>query len=294
MHKQDAKPFYVYIIRDPRPRKANVPIYVGKGKGKRAFQHFSPSRNVGSALNRIIAKCRAISLKPPIKIIRRFAKEKDAFKLEIALIAKYGRRDLGTGTLCNLTDGGDGAAGWIPPKNWRANTSARIKALHEAKPEWRDQITTGWHKWWANPKTQKRHSKRMREEMRKPERIEQISALGKTLGADPKIRLQRQAIMRKLNSDPELIQLKRARLSKIARNPIFQRLLHKKHRVWIDKPETRLKLRDNYKKNKKAILKAVNDYWSDPKNRAKQAERMRKKNADPKFQALARAGRNMT
>jgi ferredoxin-NADP reductase len=39
-----------------------------------------------------------------------FAKEK-----EKELIALYGRLNLGTGTLCNLTDGGDGICGWKAP-----------------------------------------------------------------------------------------------------------------------------------------------------------------------------------
>lgn len=47
-----------------------------------------------------------------------FAKEK-----EKEFIALYGRLDLGTGTLCNLTDGGDGINGWKAP----AETIERMK-----------------------------------------------------------------------------------------------------------------------------------------------------------------------
>jgi len=44
---------------------------------------------------------------------------KDAIKIEIELIAKYGRRDLGTGYLCNMTDGGEGTLGRIISENHR-------------------------------------------------------------------------------------------------------------------------------------------------------------------------------
>lgn len=47
-----------------------------------------------------------------------FAKEK-----EKEFIALYGRLDLGTGTLCNLTNGGDGINGWKAP----AETIERMK-----------------------------------------------------------------------------------------------------------------------------------------------------------------------
>ena len=38
---------------------------------------------------------------------------KQACELEIYLIKYYGRRDLGEGTLVNMTDGGEGTVGWI-------------------------------------------------------------------------------------------------------------------------------------------------------------------------------------
>jgi len=39
--------------------------------------------------------------------------EKDAFQLETFYIKRYGRRDLGEGTLCNLTNGGEGSSGYV-------------------------------------------------------------------------------------------------------------------------------------------------------------------------------------
>lgn len=48
-----------------------------------------------------------------IQIISRNLTKEEAVELEIALISWYGRRNLGTGTLVNLTDGGDGAKGTV-------------------------------------------------------------------------------------------------------------------------------------------------------------------------------------
>ena len=42
---------------------------------------------------------------------------KDACLKEIELIKKYGRKDLNTGTLCNLTNGGDGVFGYVHNKD---------------------------------------------------------------------------------------------------------------------------------------------------------------------------------
>ena len=49
--------------------------------------------------------------------------EEEAFNLERYCIALYGRIDLGTGTLRNLTDGGEGSSGWSPSQETRNKMS---------------------------------------------------------------------------------------------------------------------------------------------------------------------------
>jgi hypothetical protein len=116
--------FYVYLYRDPRPDKKLAPIYVGKGQGARAQQHLRDQARGNPLLRRILAKCKTLNLEPIIEIVERFASENDAFELEIALIAKYGRRDLCIGTLCNLTDGGEGPSGAVNLEQWNAKATA--------------------------------------------------------------------------------------------------------------------------------------------------------------------------
>jgi hypothetical protein len=86
--------FYVYMYL----RKDGTPYYVGKGKNNRAY---STQRTFNQpSKDRIVFPYTNLT-------------EEDAFKYEKDLIAKYGRKDNGTGILRNLTDGGDGASGYI-------------------------------------------------------------------------------------------------------------------------------------------------------------------------------------
>lgn len=121
--------FYVYVYRDPRPTKNNQPIYVGKGSGDRAWHHWRKRVVKNRVFGAILAKLRNMGLEPIIEIVEHFETPEAALAKEIELIALYGRRDLATGTLCNLTDGGDGVINFVPTDAFRVavgKASAKI------------------------------------------------------------------------------------------------------------------------------------------------------------------------
>jgi hypothetical protein len=88
------------IIYRHRRLDNNQIFYIGVGVNeKRAFV----KRNRSLFWNNITSKT-----KYNVEIIQENLSQEDAFELEIFLIELYGRKDIKTGILCNLTDGGDG------------------------------------------------------------------------------------------------------------------------------------------------------------------------------------------
>lgn len=120
------RPYYVYVYRDPRPGKERMPLYVGKGTKRyaRAEFHWLERNRRNPFLNRVLSKIAEAELVPIVEIIQAFDTEQDAFNLERALINQYGRRNIGTGTLCNLTDGGEGPNGLVMTLKTRQRMSA--------------------------------------------------------------------------------------------------------------------------------------------------------------------------
>lgn len=102
--------YYVYVWRD----SANVPFYVGKGKGKRAYNTTTRSKE----FKEVYAKGGCA-----VEIVDWFIHESQAHALEVELIARYGRRDMG-GLLVNKTDGGEGASGRVMSDQARAKLAA--------------------------------------------------------------------------------------------------------------------------------------------------------------------------
>ena len=89
--------YYVYALIDPR---TNTPFYIGKGSKNRMFDHLKDNRGVRK--QEVISQIRKDGLEPvPTKLVENLT-EDDAYKKEIELIKKYGRKGIDeNGILCN-------------------------------------------------------------------------------------------------------------------------------------------------------------------------------------------------
>ena len=94
---------YAYLRED------KTPYYIGKGTGKRIY---STNKRIKPPKD----KSRIIYLKQNLT-------EAEAFKHEVYMIDVFGRKDLGTGILVNMTNGGEGASGWVPSEENKKNIS---------------------------------------------------------------------------------------------------------------------------------------------------------------------------
>jgi hypothetical protein len=99
--------FYVYIYFD----LDGIPLYVGKGHGKR-WERLDPHSCRNPHFLRKVAKARREGRELPRLKVRDNLTEAEAFEIEMALIKAIGRRVTGDGPLLNLTEGGQGISGF--------------------------------------------------------------------------------------------------------------------------------------------------------------------------------------
>jgi hypothetical protein len=114
--------FYTYLYRDPS--RNNEPIYVGKGKERRAWVHLR--RTDKHPFTQRLQKMKRNGIKPVIEFLCKDVDEELSFLCEEEAISLYGRKDLGKGPLLNLSDGGDGPAGYKPSVEHCAKVASAV------------------------------------------------------------------------------------------------------------------------------------------------------------------------
>ena len=158
--------FYVYVYKDPRPSNNKRVVYVGKGTGDRAWQHWRKRVHNNKGFGNFLALLRRDGMEPIIDLVQENLAEAEAFVEEMRLIALYGRRDLRTGALFNLTDGGEGFSNIVRTPEWAANQS---KA--QLRPDVRATNAEAAALRWADPLYRIKTTAAIREALKDPEVI---------------------------------------------------------------------------------------------------------------------------
>ena len=298
--------FYVYVYLDPRPGKGLQPIYVGKGTVDldRASYHWE-RRCVNPFLQRVLDKIRAAGLVPQITIAAYMEDEEEAFSMERDLIAQYGRRDLRTGSLCNLTEGGQGTAGL-------KYSEERLRKAREqfSTPEWRQMMSQIALNAWANPEIKAERVARIRQTAADPaHRAKLRAAILKSRTEEVRNRIS--VVMREAwQSDEYRAKQAASRAEAHARPEEKTRKSEATKRLWTQKgdsirlaikaakstPERRAeasKKSKSYYENEEA-RKAAGEYsraYNTPEVRAAKAELLKQRWADPEFRAKMLAKR---
>jgi len=100
--------FYIYILYRPD----GTPFYVGKGKGRRVFFHEAEALGTGrshklNVIRSIVRDGGVVGYDIPAF----YEDESECHRRETEEILRFGRHDLRTGPLTNLTSGGEGTSG---------------------------------------------------------------------------------------------------------------------------------------------------------------------------------------
>jgi hypothetical protein len=229
--------FYVYVYRDPRPTKNNQPVYVGKGTGDRDLSHWSKGSH-NKPFQDFISHLKVREFVAPCTRVFETEVETEAFAKEVELIALYGRRNTNTGTLFNLTDGGEGASGTIKTaahkevdkynsiKNWadpayRAKVvaaQAKVQGTHEARANKSAASTEAW----TNPATRQKRQQGIKQARSTDVSKAKTSAQAKAQWGDSEYAAKQTANNQEIANRPEVKAAKAAAAKALWADPVWK------------------------------------------------------------------------
>jgi len=307
----DQKQYYVYVYRDPRPGKDLQPIYVGKGRAenRRAYFHWEKPDRTSPILGRVLAKIALMELEPIIEIVYETDDEGEAFEMERILIKQYGRRLDGSGSLCNLTIGGEGTAGLSWTEQQRTKIMEKLTSqAHSAASRTRLAAL------WKTPEHKSRMAEKLKErlkstefrarlraaiiESRTAEVRARIGAASKARWQDPKHRASLLAARKATFAKPE----KKAQRSRISKAMWADPEMHAKisSRIAASKSDPALRAKVGRKTKeyysdpaKRAEAGAFAAAYNTPEVKARKAAEMKARWADPEFRAGRALDREM-
>ncbi len=154
-------PTYVYVhLRNDN----NELFYVGIGIGNRHMESGCTKRN--RVWNDIVKDANGFK---PIIVQKNVSRECAAY-IETQLIEAFGRKNIGTGPLANLTDGGEGMPGYKFTKDQREKCKNAAVSKYKSSQE-RDKMSQAATRAYKNPEKKKRHL----QACRTPERRKKLS-----------------------------------------------------------------------------------------------------------------------
>jgi hypothetical protein len=249
---------YTYVIDD-------VPRYVGKGMGSRWKAH----RKATSHLGRKLQQVKQSTNEWLTPIVVNCENEEAAKTEEKRLIALYGREDLGTGPLYNLTAGGDGTSGHRVTEA----TKQKIRSSM-AQPETKKRIGSAVKIALADPETKQRMKTNSRAARASTEYRTARSRLASEIMQDVQIRGKIGQSVRKAMAD-EATKIKHAEATKtgmadplvrlkcsnnakraMAKSEIREQIVATL-RITNNKPEVRAKRSQSARKFSDNIIRAV-------------------------------------
>jgi hypothetical protein len=255
---------FVYLYEDTRPHRTGQPIYVGVSRAKfagiarRTRSHWLLcAKHPNPLFARVLERIKRENRTPKMKIVGVFSTWEEALAEEIRLVALYGRRRRDSGTLCNMTDGGQGVLGREMSEAARKHIGERQKALW-ADPAWRGKILAAWTE----------------------EKRAQAAAESNKRFADPE---QRKKVSAGVLSDPRHVEGATKRIKALMADPAFMANRNAKIREAFARDDTRANLSAAGKK-----------FWNSAEGKALKSEMMTEAWKNPEYRermTAERAGR---